>query len=59
LSAAEVNQALLAGVETAERLQRIGFIRSAALKLHGETRVVGSIPELNEALVDERGLVHA
>jgi uncharacterized protein len=59
LSAAEVNQALLAGVETAERLQRIGLIRSAALKLHGETRVVGSIPELNEALVDERGLVHA
>jgi len=59
LSAAEVNQALLAGVETAERLQRIGLIRSAALKLQGETRVVGSIPELNPALVDERGLVHA
>jgi uncharacterized protein len=59
LSAAEVNQALLAGVEAAERLQKIGLIRSAALKLQGETRVVGSIPELNEALVDERGLVHA
>jgi len=59
LSAAEVNQALLAGVETAERLQRSGLIRSAALKLQGETRVVGSIPELNPALVDERGLVHA
>jgi uncharacterized protein len=59
LSAADVNQALLAGVETAERLQRIGLIRSAALKLQGETRVVGSIPELSPSLVDERGLVHA
>jgi uncharacterized protein len=59
LSAADVNQALLAGVETAERLQRIGLIRSAALKLQGETRVVGSIPELTPSLVDERGLVHA
>jgi uncharacterized protein len=59
LSAADVNQALLAGVETAERLQRIGLIRSAALKLQGETRVVGSIPDLSASLVDERGLVHA
>jgi hypothetical protein len=59
LSAADVNQALLAGVETAERLQRIGLIRSAALKLQGETRVVGFIPELTPSLVDERGLVHA
>jgi len=59
LSAAEVNQALRGGVEIAERLQQIGLIRSAALKLQGETRVVGCIPELNPALVDERGLVHA
>jgi ApbE superfamily uncharacterized protein (UPF0280 family) len=59
LSSAEVNEALLAGVETAERLQKIGFIRSAALNLRGETRVVGSIPQLSAALVDERGLVHA
>jgi hypothetical protein len=59
LSAADVNQALLAGVETAERLQRIGLIRSAALKLQGQTRVLGCIPELSPSLVHERGLVHA
>ena len=59
LSGAEVNQALLAGVETAERLRKIGFIRSAALKVQGETRVVGSVLELSPSLVDERGLVHA
>jgi hypothetical protein len=59
LSAAEVNEALLAGVETAERLRKIGLIRSAALKLQGETRVVGSILELSPSLIDERGLVHA
>jgi ApbE superfamily uncharacterized protein (UPF0280 family) len=59
LSAAEVNQALRAGVETVERLQKIGLIRSVALKLQGETRVVGSIPDLSPSLVDERGLVHA
>ncbi len=59
LSAAEVNQALLAGVDTAERLQKIGLIRSAALKLQGDTRVVGSFPQLSPSLVDERGLVHA
>ncbi|MFL6305604.1 MAG: UPF0280 family protein [Candidatus Sulfotelmatobacter sp.] len=59
LSAAELNEALLVGAETAERLQKIGLIRSAALKLQGETRVVGSIPELSPSLVGERGLVHA
>lgn len=59
LSTAEVNQALLAGVEAAERLRKIGLIRSAALKLQGETRVVGSILKLSPSLVDERGLVHA
>lgn len=59
LNEAEVNQALLAGLDTAERLQRIGLIRSAALKLQGVTRVVGSIPALSTSLVDERNLVHA
>lgn len=59
LSPADVNQALLSGVETAERLQRIGLTRGAALKLQGETRVVGSIRQLRPSLVDERGLVHA
>jgi uncharacterized protein len=59
LSASEVNQALLAGCETAERLQKIGLIRSAALNLRGETRVVGSIPQLTPGIVHERSLVHA
>ena len=59
LSAADVNEALRAGVKSADRLQKIGLIRSAALKLQGETRVVGSVPELSPSLVDERGLVHA
>jgi ApbE superfamily uncharacterized protein (UPF0280 family) len=59
LSGAEVNQALLAGVGAAERLRKIGLIRSAALKLQGETRVVGSILELSSSPVEERGLVHA
>ena len=59
LSASEVNQALLAGCETAERLQNIGLIRSAALNLRGETRVVGSIEQLTPPVVHERGLVHA
>jgi uncharacterized protein len=59
LSASEVNQALLAGCETAEHLQKIGLIRSAALNLGGETRVVGSIAQLTPPLVQERGLVHA
>src|SRR3954470_13057923 len=59
LSASEVNQALLAGCETAERLQKIGLIRSAALNLRGETRVVGSIAELTPLVAHGRGLVHA
>jgi uncharacterized protein len=59
LSSAEINEALRVGMESAERLQKIGLIRSVALKLQGETRVVGSIPDLSPSLVDERGLVHA
>jgi uncharacterized protein len=59
LSASEVNQALLAGCETAERLRNIGLIRSAALNLRGETRVVGSIAQLTPLVAHERGLVHA
>jgi uncharacterized protein len=59
LSASEVNQALLAGCETAKRLQNIGLIRSAALNLGGETRVVGSIAQLTPLVAHERGLVHA
>jgi uncharacterized protein len=59
LSASEVNQALLAGCETAKRLQNIGLIRSVALNLRGETRVVGSIAQLTSGIVHERSLVHA
>jgi ApbE superfamily uncharacterized protein (UPF0280 family) len=59
LSASEMNQALLAGCETAERLRNIGLIRSAALNLREETRIVGSIAQLTPLVVHERGLVHA
>lgn len=59
LSIDDVNRALHAGVETAQRLQNIGLIRSAALNLQGETRVVGSMLELSPLLLDERSLVHA
>ena len=59
LSAADVNQALLAGVETAERLQRIGLIRSAALNLQGRNACSWLHPGIDPSLVRERGLVHA
>ncbi len=61
LAGEEVNQALEAGARTAERLLRMGLIRSAALNLQGETRVVGTLGEsrLIVSPVRERGLVHA
>jgi ApbE superfamily uncharacterized protein (UPF0280 family) len=46
LNAAEINHALTAGINCAERLLRIGLIRTAALNLRGETRVVGATDEL-------------
>jgi uncharacterized protein len=57
----EVNRALTAGARTAERLLRMGLIRSAALSLQGETRVVGELPESRMIAIPvrERGLVHA
>ena len=45
LSTEEVNQALASGARTAERLLRVGLIRSAALSLQGETRLVGALSE--------------
>jgi ApbE superfamily uncharacterized protein (UPF0280 family) len=45
LTAHEVDQALSAGVHTADRLLKIGLIRSAALSLQGATRIVGSSRE--------------
>ena len=60
LTAAEVDQALAAGCRTAALLLRMGLIRSAALNLHGETRVTGAFRESRiMASVQERGLVHA
>jgi uncharacterized protein len=60
LSSAAIELALSAGTTTAEKLTRIGLIRSAALNLQGETRIVG----LGEARSisthpHERILVHA
>ena len=59
LSEADVNQALSSGVETAERLLKIGLIRSAALNLRRETRVVAKAAKLTSISVLERNLVHA
>lgn len=59
LSSDDVNRALQAGVETARRLQNIGLIRSAALNLQGETRVVGSAAGVVSPVIHERTLVHA
>ncbi len=60
LTDAEVHQALAAGIRTAECLLRIGLIRSAALALQREIRVVGELPDAKlTSSVHERGLVHA
>jgi ApbE superfamily uncharacterized protein (UPF0280 family) len=61
LTGEEVHQALEAGARTAERLLRIGLIRSSALSVQGETRVVGALgtSRMIATPVRERGLVHA
>jgi ApbE superfamily uncharacterized protein (UPF0280 family) len=61
LTLPEVNRALEAGHRTAERLLRMGLIRSTALHLRGETRVVGVLAESRRMAnaVQERGLAHA
>jgi uncharacterized protein len=61
LTVDEVHQALEAGARTAELLLRMGLIRSSALSVQGETRVVGSLGEspVIATPVRERGLVHA
>ncbi len=57
----EIDEALASGAQTAQRLLRIGLIRSAAFHLQGETRVIGTLAE--DALVSgsrlERILVNA
>jgi|SRR5579872_1152001 ApbE superfamily uncharacterized protein (UPF0280 family) len=61
LNAAEIDQALTSGTATAEKLLKIGLIRSAALNLQGQTRVVGGadVSNLISTGVEERNLVHA
>lgn len=60
LTDAEVEQALAAGMRTAERLLKIGLIRSAALTLQGDILFVGELPDAKlTSSVHERGLVHA
>jgi uncharacterized protein len=61
LSLDELNRALQAGARTAELLMRMGLIRSSALSLQGETRIVGVVGEsrLIATPVHERGQVHA
>ena len=61
LALVEINQALEAGAQTAKLLLRMGLIRSAALSLQGETRVVGALSEsrMIATPVGERGLVNA
>ena len=61
LEIAEVRHALARGARIAERLLRIGLIRSAALHLRGETVVVPSVPSsvAIATATQERNLVHA
>jgi hypothetical protein len=61
LSRNEIDDALASGARTAEWLLKIGLIRSAALHLQGETRVVGKLVEskLAPGFRKERMLVNA
>ncbi len=58
LAIADIDQALTAGSETANRLLRIGLIRAAALHLRGETVLVGAATTITENNC-EREMVHA
>jgi len=59
LNAAEIDRALMSGTATAEKLLKIRLIRSAALNLQGQTRVVGGASKMISTSVEERNLVHA
>ncbi|MFZ0733617.1 MAG: UPF0280 family protein [Candidatus Sulfotelmatobacter sp.] len=61
LTAAEIDEALAGGMATANKLLRIGLIRSAALNLQGQTRVVGggSSSSIISTSVEQRSLAHA
>ncbi len=58
LTKSEIEQALSAGSETANRLLRMGLIRAAALHLRGETVLVGATTTVTENSW-EREMVHA
>src|SRR5215471_15452140 len=58
LTAGDVEHAFASGIQSAEKLLRMGLIRNAALNLRGETRVVGSLAESLFRL-EERTLLHA
>lgn len=61
LTPQETDQALQGGAQTADLLLRMGLIRSAALSLQGETRVIGAVAESRRITtpIGERGFVHA
>jgi ApbE superfamily uncharacterized protein (UPF0280 family) len=61
LSHEEIQQALEAGASVAARLQAEHLIVAAALRLQGETRIVGARTEsvLEESTANRRRLVHA
>jgi ApbE superfamily uncharacterized protein (UPF0280 family) len=59
LTYSEVDEALGRGMLCAERLLRIGLIRSAALNLQGETRVAGTMIKDLTIAGQERTPVHA
>jgi uncharacterized protein len=61
LTESEINEALAAGVRTAESLLGHGLIRATALRLRGETRVVGDVTGFSKIAIPVRegSLVHA
>jgi uncharacterized protein len=61
LTPREINDALAQGAATAESLLNRGLICAAALRLQGETRVVGAIPQFADVAdsIRERSEVHA
>jgi ApbE superfamily uncharacterized protein (UPF0280 family) len=61
LTESEINEALAAGVRTAESLLGHGLIRATALRLRGETRVIGDVTGFSEIAIPVRegSLVHA
>jgi len=60
LSIEEIQQALDAGTSVAAHLRAENLLLAAALRLQGETRIVGAHPEfLSESAAKHRRLVHA